>query len=68
MTKFQHQYLVDEEGHRKAVVISISAWEQILAALDELEDIREYDETKQHPSQRIPFEQAVSEIGQGTRD
>jgi PHD/YefM family antitoxin component YafN of YafNO toxin-antitoxin module len=62
MIQFHEQYLVDEEGNRKAVVVPISSWEQILEALDELDDIRAYDEAKREPSNPVPFEQALSEI------
>ena len=63
MIQFDEQYLVDEEGNRKAVVVPISSWQQILEALDELEDIRAYDEAKRERSDPIPLEQAIAEIG-----
>ena len=62
MIQFREQYLVDDEGNRKAVVVPISEWKQILELLEELNDIRAYDEAKSRPSEPIPFEQAVSEI------
>jgi hypothetical protein len=65
MIQFDEQYLVDEKGNRKAVVVPISSWQQILEALDELDDIRAYDEAKRERSEPIPFEQAVSEIRDG---
>ena len=68
MIRFHEQYLVDQEGHRKAVVVPISAWQQIIEALEELDDIRAYDEAKQEPSEIVPFEQAVSEINRGMSD
>jgi hypothetical protein len=68
MIQFHEQYLVDDQGNRTAVVVPITAWEQILEALDELDDISAYDEAKQHPSERVPFEQAVSEINREKTD
>jgi hypothetical protein len=62
MIQFDEQYLVDEQGNRKAVVVPISSWQQILEALDELDDIRAYDEAKREHSDPIPFGQAISEI------
>lgn len=62
MIQLHEQYLVDGEGHRKAAVVPISEWEQVLEMLEELDDIRAYDEAKTEPSDPIPFEQAVSEI------
>ena len=58
-------YVVDEQGHRKAVVVALEEWEQILDALEELDDIRAYDEAKSDPSDAVPFEQAALEIREG---
>ncbi|SPF40306.1 conserved hypothetical protein [Syntrophobacter sp. SbD1] len=68
MIGFHGHYLVDEEGNRKAVVVPISDWEQILDALEELEDIRAYDSAKEDSTEAIPFEQAISEINKGISD
>jgi hypothetical protein len=68
MIRFDEQYLVDEEGNRKAVVVPISSWQQILEALDELDDIRAYDEAKREHSDPIPFGQAISEIRERMSD
>lgn len=68
MIRFHGHYLVDEKGNRKAVVVPMSDWEQIVDALEELVDIRAYDDAKGDPTQAIPFEQAVSEIDKGTAD
>lgn len=68
MIQFHEQYLVDEEGNRKAIVVPISSWQQILEALDELDDIRAYDEAKREPSNPVPFEQALSEITERVSD
>ena len=68
MKGFHAEYLVDKEGNRKAVVVPISEWEQILDALEEFDDIRAYDDAKRDPSEPIPFEQAVSEIDKGLAD
>ncbi len=57
--QFHEQYLVDEEGNREAVLLPISSWEQILEALDEIDDIRACDLAKREPSDSIPFEQAI---------
>ena len=62
MIQFDEQYLVDEQGNRKAVVVPISSWRQILEALDELDDIRAYDEAKREHSDPVSFERAISEI------
>ena len=68
MPAFHEEYLVDGQGNRKAVVVPISVWEKIVEALEELDDIRAYDDAKMNPSEIIPFDQAISEINEGTDD
>jgi len=58
------QYLVDATGAQKAVVIPLDVWRGVLAEMEELDDIRAYDAAKAHPSDTVPFEQAVAEIEQ----
>lgn len=48
------EYLVDEAGNRKAVVLPLTAWRKIKEELEELDDIRAYDEVKAQPSEPIP--------------
>lgn len=59
MITLHEEYLVDEAGNRKAVVLPLAAWRQIQEELEELEAIRAYDEAKAHPSEPIPFEEAT---------
>ena len=56
------QYVVDKEKKPKAVLLTISEWEQIVEDLEELDDIRAYDAAKASPQETILFEQAVREI------
>jgi len=60
------QYVVDENADRKAVMLSIDDWEKVVEALEELEDIRAYDDAKSGPQDTVAFEQAVSEIENGS--
>jgi PHD/YefM family antitoxin component YafN of YafNO toxin-antitoxin module len=62
------QYVIDEAGKRTAVLVPLEEWERIQAALEELADIRAYDEAKRHPSDSVPFEQAMAEIESNTGD
>jgi len=68
MNTVHEEYLVDEAGNRKAVVLPLAAWQQIKEELEELDDIRAYDEAKAQPSEPIPFEQAMREIHEGKID
>ena len=65
MIQVHPQFVVDEKKKRKAVIIPLEEWEQILDALEELDDIQAYDSAKETEQERIPFEQAVKEIEQG---
>ncbi|MBW1787682.1 MAG: hypothetical protein JRK53_13835 [Deltaproteobacteria bacterium] len=65
MIDLHEDYVVDEKGNRKAAIVPIRKWDQILEALEELEAIRAYDRAKEYPSEAVPFEQAVHEIREG---
>ena len=62
MIELHEEYLVDEKGNRKAVVLPISGWTKVLELLEELDDIRAYDQAKMGPQDAVPFEQAVREV------
>ncbi|WP_295388403.1 hypothetical protein [uncultured Thiodictyon sp.] len=68
MLTIHEEYVTDRAGERKAVLVPIAEWEQILEALEDVEDLRAYDEAKGAPSDPIPFEQAVREIKAGRRE
>ena len=67
MMTLHEEYIVDDQGDRKAVVLPMDEWRQVLDALEELADIRAYDEAKSQAPDPIPFEEAVRGI-QGTPD
>ena len=62
MVPIHPQYIVDENQHRQAVLVPLAEWEQIV---EELDDIRAYDEAKAGPQESVSFEQAVREIEEG---
>ena len=68
MIPIHEEYIVDDNGKKKSVVVPVSQWKQILEALEELDDIRAYDEAKNHPSESVPFKQAVREIREDDPD
>ncbi len=68
MITAHEEYLVDQAGNRKAVVLPFDARQQIKAELEELDDIRAYDEAKAQPSGPVPFEDAMREIAEGRLD
>ncbi|MDB5150014.1 MAG: Phd YefM [Mucilaginibacter sp.] len=46
MITVNHQYITDNTGKKLFVVIPIADYEKLMTELDELEDIRLYDEAK----------------------
>ncbi|NCC62147.1 MAG: hypothetical protein EOM12_14670 [Verrucomicrobiae bacterium] len=64
MVTIHPEYVVDEQQHRKAVLLPVAEWESIVEELEELDDIRAYDEAKTEVRDSVPFEQAVREIQQ----
>jgi hypothetical protein len=56
------QFLTNEKGEKVAVVIGIEEYEKLLEELEDLEDIRAYDEAIASGEPPIPFEQAIAEI------
>jgi hypothetical protein len=49
----------DDDQRRQTVVLSLAEWQQVV---EELDDIRAYDQAKAGSQDALPFEQAVREI------
>ena len=56
------EYVVDDEQNRKAVLLPYDEWQKIVEEMEELDDIRAYDESKAQPSNSVLFDTAVKEI------
>jgi hypothetical protein len=56
------QFLINEKGEKIAVVISIAEYEKIREELEDLDDIRAFDEAEASGETPIPFDQAIAEI------
>ncbi len=59
------EYIVDENLNKKSVVIPYSEWQEIIEEMEELDDIRAYDKSKQEDDSFIDFDWAVAEIKAG---
>jgi PHD/YefM family antitoxin component YafN of YafNO toxin-antitoxin module len=63
------RYVVDENGKRVAVLLSVEEYERMVEELEELEGIHAYDEAvaelERGEDELIPFDQAVREIEEG---
>lgn len=63
----EENYIIDKKGRKIAVQVPIKTYEKLLAASEELEEIKEYRKAKTHKSDPIPFEQAFREIEEATK-
>jgi len=61
------QYITDGTGKKLSVVISISEFNSLMEELDELEDIRLYDEAKAANEPSIPIEDAFKLLDEKRR-
>lgn len=61
MPSLHEKFIVDEKGEKVGVFLDMEEYRRVLAALEELEAIRAYDEAKESGDTAVPFEQAVSE-------
>ncbi|GJL76739.1 MAG TPA: hypothetical protein PKM20_11545 [Nitrosomonas sp.] len=66
MIKVHPEYIVDENLNKKSVVLPYAEWKNIIEEMEELDDIRAYDQAKNETEdETIAFEQAVKEIKSG---
>jgi hypothetical protein len=56
------QFIVDAQGNRKAVILDMQAYQDLLEAQEELEELRAYDEAEAEGGEAVPLEQALKEI------
>ena len=58
----------DENGITQSVTLSAKDWNQILEELEELDDIRAFDQAVAEDSKYISFEKAIAQIKQVETD
>ena len=56
------QFITDNKGHKIAVVLSVREYQKMLADVEELEDIRLYDDAKSSKEISIPINDAFKII------
>lgn len=56
------QYLVNEQGQRTAVVLSIREYEELMDAAEQLDDIRHLEKGKAVAGEAVPWEQVKAEL------
>jgi len=63
MITLHPEFIIDKKKQPKAVILPLEEWEKILEEIEELEDIRAFDEAKADDKDEIiPFEQAIKEL------
>jgi len=67
MVTFNPQYITDQSGKKISVVLTIKDYEAILQELEELEDIRLYDESKKSNEPSISIDEAFAMIEVGRK-
>jgi len=56
------QFLVDAEGKKKAVVLDLAIWEELLTLLEDLDDAEEIRRLREAREEAIPWDQAKAEL------
>ncbi|TAL67708.1 MAG: hypothetical protein EPN82_13740 [Bacteroidetes bacterium] len=59
----KEKFIVDENGNRTDVVLPIKDYEKLLNELEEIEEVKAYDNAKIKNDEVLPFEDAMKEIG-----
>lgn len=62
------QFVTDDNGNKLAVILPIKEYNKILNDLEELEDIKLYDEAKKGKQEFLDAEQAFNEIEEARKD
>lgn len=55
------QYITDSDGKRVSVILSITDYLKLLELLEELEDVRLYDEVKSRNEERMPLNEYLAQ-------
>ena len=56
------QFLVDNDGKKKAAVLDYAVWEELITLLEDLEDVEEIERLREAEEEAIPWEHAKAEL------
>ena len=62
MSTIEQQFIKDSEGQKIGILLPIDKYNRMLEKLEELNDIKAFDEAKSSNDEIIPFDQAIKEI------
>jgi hypothetical protein len=55
------QFITDDKGNKKAVILSMKDYKKMIEDLEDLDDIRLYDEAKAKKEKSISFDQYLKQ-------
>jgi len=68
MKDLHPEFIFDSNQNKKSVVLSIDEWNDVLLAIEELDDIKLYDKVKNDRTDKvISFSHAIQEIEENER-
>jgi hypothetical protein len=56
------QFITDDKGRKVSVIMPLRDYNKIMEELEELADLRSYDEAKASNEESVPFDLAIEEI------
>lgn len=59
---FTPQYITDNKGNKLSVVLPIKEYQKLIEELEDMDDVRLYDEAKASQEPSIPIEEAFKLI------
>jgi hypothetical protein len=65
MHTIREQPVTNAAGEQVGVFLDLASWRELLAELEELDDLRTFDEAVKGGGETIPLDQAVAEIERG---
>lgn len=60
------QFVVDADGQKSAVLVSLDLWEQILTLFEDLEDVEEIRRAREEDEETIPWERVKADLDLGS--
>ena len=62
MLAIHPEFVIDQKARKKSVLVSLPEWQQLMEAVEELDDIHAYDKAKSKKDEFLPFEDAIRQI------
>lgn len=56
------RFVIDEQGNRTAVLMDVQQYNELIEAMEELDNIHSFDEALASTEESVPLDHALSEI------